>query len=151
MRCVPFKELGVECSSARECGIYRRCFEGTCQKPAAEGEACDDELLNCQFLLECRGGRCEPAAPEPGELNEPCGALFEDCVDGAYCESPENVCQTTVRPGEVCSYDAACGVGYTCDDVCFEKLAVGATCLFAGECASDYCGNGTCAELPVCE
>jgi len=106
---------------------------GTCKKMLAEGESCNPELLlQCRLDLRCGGGgKCEPL---PG-AGQPCNIQAIPIPILPPCSS-DNYCAPSAE-------DPSKGT-------CQARKPDGAACAREDECASDFCGGGTCAVAPVC-
>jgi len=116
--CTP-TAAGEICSAAAE---FR---DGKCQEklvptgtvlPRKDGETCgsndaDGKARNCGHNLVCNSKR---VCQKKSMLGEACGSAYQDCVNGAVCEQRKCVAKYSVRFGDNCESDLACGTGF-CD------------------------------------
>ncbi|HET9932736.1 MAG TPA: hypothetical protein VFQ35_18660 [Polyangiaceae bacterium] len=121
------KDVGEQCSTDRDC-------DGT-------------KGVRCVFHGAATTGTCQ-VAQEVG-AGQRCSALAQTCGEGFYCDG--NNCIAVKETGDDCTTSYECGsLGLCNDSVCAPKLAVGATCEDANQCASGICysvnGQKTCAD-----
>ncbi len=138
-------------------------FFGTCDPTVAFCcYARDDGEEGCKLPTEGASGVCTLAS----QLGEPC-TLFPDpkiCATGLSCGAEEKCISDSYEDlPDMAAGDTCGGASFTlvgsckdswCDlggsDLCEPLKELGAGCVFAYECASEYCEAGACAELTMC-
>ena len=168
--CEAFATLGQSCASA-SCSPELVC-DGTCKVPSAAGGTCP-----CQPSAWCGSGSVCAARQTSGACNPSNGeqcALGYVCAGATGSET----CQPYVGLGGSCAAsDVLCGPGYVCTagtcasyptlgqactgiclgsycdlvgtQTCLAPKNLGASCLFATECASGAC-SGSFPTAGVC-
>lgn len=129
--------LGVCTDTCPPRGMDEVCAEdGDIFATCAEGLVCDHGGSNTCVPRVAIGEACKPNVP---------------CEAGAYCEPMMSVCAAQLGPDAMCTGDAACADGLTCEVqsmLCKPVPQAGEACQAV--CAAGfYCEAGTCAaELP---
>lgn len=164
--CAADAPLGGACSSARDCGKGRFCFDGACAEPKAEGEPCTSDTtglgdLACAAGLACRDAGfgqslCQAGAdprPAEGSICEQPGTWCTSLVPELQCyvdlDAPLDEPARCVRParfGEPCQLMGTlgtCGTGLVCEP---EPGTQRGTCRVAPD--RPDCYEGT--MLPAC-
>ena len=133
--------LGASCSQNNDayCAGGKRCIEGVCQEPLAQGELCLEDG-DCQSSV-CVGGTC---LSQPSTVSGPCDVGDDsDCASPLHCGSDgvcggnEAACQT--NNDLFCASPRVCVI-----DSCQQPMGTGATCEEADDCAQ-RCIFGQCA------
>lgn len=147
------------CSTSAQCGNGMLCFQGVCQLPGLNGQAC---LSNADCILgSCANFQCLVVAGTCTS-NAQCGiercslgicvpkkGLGETCTDNTDCNSSycsnQNVCVSFAQSlGQPCTVDL-CQVGLDCDStgVCQTGPLpqLGQSCIQLNGCTyGNYCG-----------
>ena len=143
---------------------------GTCRPlaRAAQGEACaasgqDGDWY--EVMDTASGGICfreDGLFCENFDTCQPLRAVgdacsyYDDCVDGAVCDSSSDTCVAISAVGGPCDYDGHCVEDTYCatDLTCQPLQGAGAACETDLQCRSYFCDGGVCAgedEWPSAE
>jgi hypothetical protein len=147
-KCTAWESLGNACTSSDHCVSGANCYSGTCQKPVAEGGACQGGKADCDVGLYCKGGTSAKSGT-CSKLSDVFGA-----TEGQTCDLTKlSMC----KPPASCVVDSVSGT--TMVTTCHAELQSGADCHlgFPDPCPSaEYCKigttnayTGTCTKLPV--
>ena len=166
--CIQRQRVDEWCVSDEHCapGLYCSNSNGTCQVPAALGEAClysvpgdpspSESLLlvRCEFGLTCSPLTSTCVAPcEPGSHcsdDEECGeGTGLVCVESGSGLQTVGFCYVPRAAGEQCSEDEDCDAALHCalepntsDFSCQPRLANGEVCSDDDACQSGICAYG---------
>jgi len=133
----PGCDAGTPCDAPGDCASGS-CVDGSCAEPS-----CDDAVRNGdESDVDCGGG-CEPCgtglacAAAADCASEVCDD--DDCAPGVdeCCQAPS--CNDDVQNGNETATDCGAAPCGRCD--------VGAPCTQGGQCASNVCAAGECAEF----
>ena len=125
--------------------IYNATLAQQCTAAISSWD-CSDSLDACERAM---GGAVAPGAA--------CGS--GDCVEGTYCEIPNDTCEGSCLNGNLtagmeCQDSRACADGLTCMSgsgsgmprTCELLAGVNQTCEWTGDCADSlWCNNSVCA------
>jgi hypothetical protein len=120
------------CTTASE--EYKSCDDGnacTTEDYCTKAGACISKKVLCEF-------NCDDTKDDDGDTKFDCDDT--DCATDSLCVPPEPSCTDDVKNGT--ETDKNCGG--TCP-----KCALDQVCAINADCASDFCGEGKCAEVPV--
>lgn len=154
-------EQATACDTTSDCGPGFACLFQQCRRwcePAGDdcsaGETCSN--------VRARAGRdlglcCQPPAGSECDWATDCG-----CGAGRTCSSNGDgvfscrvVQQPPLRPGDPCTNDTQCSVGYTCLGTCVDRCRIssdcvqeGASCILFSEADYGFCASNCDAVSP---
>ncbi|MFC1609829.1 hypothetical protein ACFL6C_02635 [Myxococcota bacterium] len=109
--CLQFVAPSGACTPLDVCAPYTFCDGNVCAPLGNVGEPCED-FRQCLLDLACVAGECvgtkvcgEAAADDPCRTENECG-------EGLYCFSPNEVCTPFKADGTVCDGDFECSGGF---------------------------------------
>ncbi|MBM4342930.1 MAG: hypothetical protein FJ100_06095 [Deltaproteobacteria bacterium] len=142
--------------TAKDCNDNAACTDDTCDPKtgfcanSANTAACDDGNA-CTSGDSCKGGKCEPGAPNACDDKNPCTADTCDPAKGGCANAPQD---GKCDDGSLCTSDDACKAGKcggkatSCDDgnACTTDTCDGAN----GNCVFKVTPNAACDDGSAC-
>lgn len=148
---------GDACDTKKLCPKDLVCADKICARPAADGEPCSKDRVNCTGAdRACRPGPAgKPICAPLPEAHAPClaGALAKKpavrCAYGLYCDPATQLCRPWSGPNQPCAAEHECRSDTECfQGKCVRDIAIGAACptKYPWLCAKDaWCNAGLCA------
>ncbi len=147
--------LGEPCATEHACGPAGYCSApggqcpGTCTAYSQVGGPCSWSGAGprCAPGLQCEQEVCMKQATD-APIGQPCPG-YDDCVEGAYCDSDSGLCAAKLAEGAPCNEYDACGEGLYCSALggsgasCVKHIAQGQPCSFG-----DVCAKGLSCSCP---